>query len=141
MRKAQRISIECCLLILVVWVASAGVALGAGNSSRTVVAIVEPSVTVSNKHEPSYSISIGGAKVFGGLELLNALAKADGTRLVMLVHESVPLGVTWGIAASASKAGYLQYAVYVFDKGRTAMAQISDFKSTKFTSSPEALDK
>ena len=106
---------------------------------RTVVAIIEPLTSAPGSTQPNYSVSIGGVKQSDGLQLLNALGKERGTRLVMLVHQSVPIGAAWALAASASKAGYLEYGVYVFDSERTTMTSLPAFKSIKFSTDPAAV--
>jgi hypothetical protein len=112
-----------------------------GRSSEAVVAVVEPHSPSPGSDQLAYSLSLGESKLLSVGNILDGLSKTNGIRLVVLVHEAVPIGVVPSVVSMASKAGYAEYTVFIFDRDRKGMMAIPTLKWVTFSTDPRVLDR
>lgn len=112
----------------------------ADGAPRVVVAVLEPSARDSGAHQLGYSVSVGKSRFTTGDEVLNGLAETNGKHLAIVAREDVSLGAILTVASLASKAGYLHYSVFVFDRERKGMAEIPGFKWVDFSTDPATVE-
>jgi len=105
----------------------------AEETTRIVVALLEPSEREREEPGLGYAVSIGESRLTTGDQLLNGLADTGGTHLAMIVREDVSIGTILTVASLASKAGFLHYSVFIFDRGRKGMVHVPSFKWFDFS--------
>jgi len=114
-------------------------AQSSGESTDVVVAVVEPRTAEPGSDQIGYSVTLGKSKLETLDCLLRGLAQAKAKRLAILVHEDVPVGTTLTIVSLASKVGFLDYALIIFDGKRRGMTAVPGFKWVEFSTDPEVV--
>lgn len=120
---------------------SAMCAAGDVGPSRVVVAVIEPHTAAPGSAELHYSLTLGKAKLTTVQGILDGLSTAKGTHLVLLVHEAVPVGDLPDVVSMASKDGYLDQTVFIFDRNRKGMAQVPGFQWVAFSTDTSTISK
>jgi len=110
-----------------------------GDPPIIVVAVVEPHTPKPGSDEIGYSVSLTGSKLSTVTSILDGLRQTRGKHLAILVHEAVPIGTVPIVVSMASKAGFLDYELLIFDGKRRGMTAVPGFKWVEFSTDPEVV--
>jgi hypothetical protein len=110
------------------------------SAGNIVVAVVEPRVEAPGL---SYSVSVQGKKLQSTKAVLDGLAEAAGSNLMLLVREDLPLRDITEVVSIALKVGYRREAIHLFafDEKREGVVAIPGYRYAAYSENPESLSQ